>query len=188
MTFLNMFLTQSHNSSAKTGLCVDELFQNFFEYQLRENFKWNQLEDLVLYTTYEAFFFWKGAYYLRMHNNVINSLIPTGIMSYLVEKHYTRKWKFEKIQKEPKVLSLDDLLFGFNIWIGCCLISCLALIAEKVRKSIKKPKVVKFLKTHPADDQSKYMSRLNPALISVFRNKKVSSETENFIQDFRDQC
>jgi hypothetical protein len=128
--FMEKFLTQSQNSSAKMALCVDEYFENFIESGTQRNHDWNKLEDVVLYTTYEVFMFHNFAFYYRMFKNVIDNLIPTGIMNYLIENHYTRKWKFEKLEDEPKVLSLDDLVFGFNIWLGSCLISLIMFFAE----------------------------------------------------------
>jgi len=150
--FTAVFLTQSQNSSAKMALCVDEFSCNFIEFGEKRNHDWNQLEDVVLYTTYEVFMFHNFAFYFRMLKNVIDNLIPTGIMNHLIETHYTRKWKFEKFEDGPKVLSLDDLIFGFNIWLGCCLISFISFILEQVLRIFKKqPRVIKFAKVHPLE-------------------------------------
>lgn len=84
-----------------------------------------------------------------MLNNVINRLIPSGIINHLIENFYTKKIKIKKIEEEPKVLSLDDLTFGFNIYIASCLTSFLGFLAEKVfilrsKKIKRKTKVSKI--------------------------------------------
>jgi hypothetical protein len=80
-----------------------------------------------------------------MFHNIVNSLIPNGIMNYLIENYYTKRSTFTKIKTGPKVLSMQDLAFGFNIWLGFCLISTLSFIAEWFIKRFWK----KSTKIHP---------------------------------------
>jgi hypothetical protein len=128
------FYTQSQNSSANMALCVDDYLKNSQEFLSRENIGWNQIQDTVLYTTYDAFLFLDNAYYFPMLVNLINNLIPTGIMNHLIDVFYTKRWKFLKTEKEPKVLNFDDLQFGFKIWFGSCLIAFLTFLLEKGTK------------------------------------------------------
>ena len=67
-----------------------------------------------------------------MLNEVINNLIPTGIMNHLIENYYTKKAKVMKVGKNPKILDVDDLAFGFNIWLGFCAISGAAFVIELI--------------------------------------------------------
>ncbi|CAG9800605.1 unnamed protein product [Chironomus riparius] len=106
---------QASNSSAKIALCIDEFYHDSQEFIHQKNFGWNQLKDTVLYTTYDVFLFIDNSFYFQMFKKVINDLIPTGIMNHLIEYNYTKKIKFDKIEKEPQVLNVDDLLFGFKI-------------------------------------------------------------------------
>jgi len=85
--------------------------------------------------------------------NVIDDLIPTGVMNHLIEKYYTKTWKFAKVGKEPQILTLDDLAFGFNIWLGFCLLSLVGHVAEHLVRFITKPKKLKFAKVHPINDE-----------------------------------
>ena len=149
--FEETLLKQSHNVSYKTALCVDEFNQNYIESNSRSNLDWNVLRD-PLYTQLDVFVFLSRAYYFRMFKILVDDLIATGVMKHLVENYYTRKYKFEKVEEGPKVLSINDLLFGFNIWLGCCLISLLAFVAERITrfiKPIKKPSKIKFSKIFP---------------------------------------
>lgn len=136
------------------------------EFKSQSNYEWNQLEDTVLYTTYEAFLFHNYSFYFRMMKKVIDSLIPGGIMNYLVDNYYTRKWKFKKVEEGPKTLNIEDLWFGFNIWIGFCFISFVAFLAEQVSRFKKNSRKFKFakvysLKTDRIEAYEKDITKLN---------------------------
>ncbi|KAL7050120.1 hypothetical protein ACKWTF_003962 [Chironomus riparius] len=182
IAFMDKFLTQSQNSSAKMGLCVDEYFKNFVEFGEQRNDDWNQLEDVVLYTTYETFMFHNFAFYYRMFKNVIDNLIPTGVMKHLIENYYTKKWKFEKLEDEPKVLSLDDLIFGFNIWLGCCLITIIVFFAEQIgriksRVNRNNLEELNYLKIHPLEgDATEPFSSLGMDFGKSFKIKEQRDE------------
>ncbi|CAG9798469.1 unnamed protein product [Chironomus riparius] len=186
-SFKDLFLTQSQNVSAKLALCVDELFQNIIEKDSKRNYDWNQLKNFALYTTHEVFVYRSHSYFLRMIDTLINDLIPTGIMKYLVENHFNKKWKFEMVDEGPKVLNLDNLFFGFNIWLGCCLISFMSLIIElvvgliiPVRYEYEKSRKIKFKKVSPMplDNIEVHMRpiKLRSELIKIFRIQSLKDE------------
>lgn len=133
---------------------------------------WNKL-DTVLFTSQDVFYFYGAAYHTRMFIQIIDNLIPTGVMKYLIEEHYTRKWKFAKVEKGPKVLAVDDLAFGFNIWLGSCLVSTLGFIIEIFIKFMTKPTKIKYAKVNTMNVQnnSKAYNTLEPELIEKFRIK-----------------
>jgi hypothetical protein len=135
------------------ALCVDEFFQNFLELETQSNYDWYELEELVLASTHEVFLFRHYSFYFNMMKNVIEDLIPTGIMKYLVENFYTKKFRFEKVQAAgPAVLTFDDLLFGFKIWVGSFLLALLAFFAENFARLKKKKRKMKFDKVHPLEE------------------------------------
>ncbi|CAG9810205.1 unnamed protein product [Chironomus riparius] len=175
--FHKVLLSQSQNASAKLALTIDEYYVNAVSLELmKNNQKWNKLEDLELFTSQDVFYFYGAAYYTRMLVKVIESLIPTGIMNHLIEKYYTKKWKFPKIEKEPKVLTLDDLAFGFNIWLGCCLLSLVGHVAEHFVRFVRKPKKLKFAKVHPINDEDDVDDISMPELLMTFKINTSSSE------------
>jgi hypothetical protein len=168
--FLNAFLTKSQDSSARIALCVDEYFLNYIALITRKNHNWNRLDETVLYASHDAFVFWNFAYHFRMLHNVINNLIPTGIMKQLVEIYFTKKLVYSKFEDYTKVLSVDDLLFGFKIWLGSCLISFVALVGEKIHSWYKAPKKVRFEKIRPLEiNLEEVESVLTTELIHKFR-------------------
>jgi hypothetical protein len=165
--------TQSPNSSAKMALCIDEFYHNYQEYFSQESFNWNQMKDMVMYTTYDAFLFIDNSYYFQMFKKIINDLIPTGIMNHLIEYHYTKKFNFVKVEKQPQVLIVNDLLFGFKIWLGSCLTSFIVFIIEiffKCCRTIQGPR--KYAKVYPLTDKNDFPNKtLKTELIQKFRVK-----------------
>jgi len=172
--------TQSQNSSAKLALCIDEFYHNYQEYLLESSLEWNQLKDIILYTTYDAFLFIDNSFYFQMFKKIINDLIPTGIINHLIENHYIKKIIFLKIKKDPQVLSVDDLLFGFKIWLGSCLISFIAFIIEnllKCRKTTQTP--LKYAKIYPLKDSKNFSNiKLKAELIQKFRVNPITEISE----------
>lgn len=97
-----------------------------------------------------------NAFYFEMIEKTVDSLIDTGILSYLIEKDIGKKLKFGQAESEPKVLNMDDLSFGFNIWLGCCVFSAICFVIELVGWPIKKCRLknkVEFL-TSPSSTSS----------------------------------
>lgn len=150
--FYEKFETQSLNASAKLCLCVDELFQNELELRRSRNYFWNQLTE-PLYTSHEAVGMYQNSFAFRMFKKTVDRLIDTGVMSHLSNKHYTRKHTYYRVLDGPKVLSLDDVSFGFNIWFGFCLFSFLIFVIENLTKIIKTnekdQKKYKYAKVYP---------------------------------------
>ncbi|KAL7028260.1 hypothetical protein ACKWTF_005781 [Chironomus riparius] len=146
--YLRYYRTQSRNSSAKMCLIIEDMLRS--DVDATANPKWNDLEVENIYVSHQAFFFQQKSFYFRMMLKTINSLIDTGIMKYLMG-NYLRRRKFVNIPEKNKVLGLDHLSFGFNIWLGCCCISSVILFMELIikPKSRKVPITFKFAKVHP---------------------------------------
>jgi hypothetical protein len=130
--FARQFLTQSQNSSAKLALVVDGLLQNHIEKDRNWKNDWNKLDD-TFFTSHESFLFHTSAFYFRMFNKIISRLMDTGVMKYLCDEFYTKTPSFDpKHQNEPKVLNLDDMAVGFNIWLGSCCFAFIAFLGERI--------------------------------------------------------
>ena len=148
--------------------------------QTKENHEWNRLDETVLYTTHDAFMFWNFAFHFRMLHNVINSLIPTGIMKLLVEQFYTKSYEFPKLENNPNVLTLDDLMFGFKIWIVSCLVSLIAFVGEIIYSWYKAPKKIRFEKVQPLESSLTEIDVvISRELVDKFRVKKLEAIERN---------
>lgn len=135
---------------------------------------WNRIEDSFLYTINEAFIFQQYTFYKEMFRNVIDSLIPTGIMDYLVDRFYIQKWKSETYQRIPKVLEVHDLFYSFVILFVMNLLSFLILALERliVPENVLVNKKLKFAKISPNSEENQKDGdnvELNVNLIKKFR-------------------
>jgi hypothetical protein len=159
---------------------VDEFFENHIEFMTMSNHDWNQIEDFTPGSTFEVFLFRNYSFYFNMLKNIIDNLIPTGIMKYLVENFYTKKHRFETPAAGPQVLTFNDLLFGFKIWIGSFLLALLAFLGENFERLKKRNRKIKLLKVHPLKGSSERSStKLTANLIKIFRkgpNLKIDDE------------
>lgn len=174
-----MLKTQSQNSSAKLALCVDQFFKNYYENATGMSINWNQLDE-ILYTSHESFVFFQLSFFFRMFKKIIDRLIDTGVMKYLAENYYTKELKFLKFKSEPKVLSVDDLAFGFNIWLWVCCVSVSAFIAELIVSKWKSRKKLKYAKVHPIEINSiNQKKKANPETLMKFRVKKCPLKVES---------
>ncbi|KAG5683284.1 hypothetical protein PVAND_012573 [Polypedilum vanderplanki] len=94
-------------------------------------------------------------FYSHEFYKLLSKLMPSGIPYHFTKMHKEIYFKLvnEKEEKEPKVLSLDDLDFGFFIWFPFIGISIIVFILELIifkltnkKKSLRK---MKFTKVHP---------------------------------------
>lgn len=147
--FYQIYYSQSENASFKTGLCIDNFFESYENHIDNITSEWNRLDE-SLYTSLEIFGFHHFSFYFRAFKRLIDRMIEGGIMNVLVEKHYLKRRNTKKAKNDPKVLKLDDLGFGFEIWLGFCFISTAAFVAEIISK-MKKRKFVKtkYAKVYP---------------------------------------
>ncbi|CAG9812356.1 unnamed protein product [Chironomus riparius] len=170
--FTDAYLTQSDNSTAKIALVIDEILKSRYDfYENKDNFVWNELDE-VLFTSFDAFLFHCNSFYFRMINKIINNLIPTGLLNYLINNHYIKSPVVKTNENKPKVLSINDLNVGFNIWLLCCLLSFFTFIAEFIVRFII-IRVNKKQKIHPEYDpiEIEMKCNLKSELIENFRIK-----------------
>ncbi|KAL7051757.1 hypothetical protein ACKWTF_004600 [Chironomus riparius] len=179
------YLEQSQNSSAKMALIVDEFATRLTDskFNIRTNY-WTKLEDHVVFSFHDAFFFVDSCFYFRMFDRIIDDLIPTGIMNHLIENYYTKPWGYDQPEVEPKILTVEDLAFGFNIWLLFCLISFIGFIAEHIAVFVLKP-IRSYAPVHPINPKLEHevcideittyeiMNGINPELVTKFRIKKL---------------
>jgi hypothetical protein len=66
-------------------------------------------------------------------DEIVKQLIPTGIVQKFHNDYYefVHKQRFDYDQKEPKILQINDLSFGFVLWLGACGLSLSAFLCEK---------------------------------------------------------
>jgi len=182
--------TQSKNSSAKIALLVDDILTIYYDNENKGQSPWNQLDD-----RFDAINFGiatqHSSFYYRMIKNTVDRLTDTGIMSHLVTTRVLVRIKYPQDEPEPKILNIDDLLFGFNIFLGFCGISGLIFVVELIlgtlvcrknlsfhllRKKLRNKKI-KFAKVHPMNTIVCLICfehhKLSLKLIKKFKTKKI---------------
>ncbi|KAL7025526.1 hypothetical protein ACKWTF_013514 [Chironomus riparius] len=149
--YINYYKFYSQNSFAKMCLIIEDLLQDELDAYVHP--KWNKIELENIFISHQAFIFHQHSFYFRMMFKTVNSLIDTGIMKHLTD-NYLRQKKFIVLEEIPMSLKLNDLSYGFNIWLGFCGMSLIIFFVETMKK-VKKDKVpivLKFAKVHPLKD------------------------------------
>jgi len=88
---------------------------------------------VAVYTTHRSFIY-------KHLNLILEKLIPAGIPQHLYELHKFMLFKkYEPIMDSgPKVLTIDDLSFGFVLWLGACGISVAGFVLEMLMFQLRK--------------------------------------------------
>ncbi|KAL7011826.1 hypothetical protein ACKWTF_014475 [Chironomus riparius] len=80
-----------------------------------------------------------NSFMYRTFKDVMERLIPAGIPQHLYE--YQELKMFKKYEpenhKNPKVLTVNDLLFGFVLWIGACGMSVVGFMIEIINLKLR---------------------------------------------------
>jgi hypothetical protein len=97
-----------------------------------KNFK-GSTSPAAVYTTHSSFIY-------RHLNSILEKIIPAGIPHYLYD--YYSLMLFKKFQpfvdKSPRILTVNDLSFGFVLWLCACSVSTAAFLMETVSFKIRK--------------------------------------------------
>ncbi|CAG9799883.1 unnamed protein product [Chironomus riparius] len=157
--FYLLVLNSSQDSSSKLSLIFQHSVIIFEETKNGRTLNWHQLSDPIL-VTQAGFVFLKNNFYLQVMNRILDAWIPTGIVDKIVEDFLCVKRKFIAI-KEPNVLTVYKLSFGFTIWLGCCGMCGLVFAIEigyfiikarlRPKKVESKLRKIKHAKIHPGD-------------------------------------
>jgi hypothetical protein len=91
-------------------------------------------------TTITALLTYKNSFIYEILNEILQKTIPFGIPQYLMNFHYLTLFKHYEVSsdKNPKVLTIDDLSFGFVLWLGACGISLIGFLYEWLKFKLRK--------------------------------------------------
>ena len=90
-----------------------------------------------------ALFTKRNSFIYDILNQVLEKIIPAGIPQYLVKYHESNMYKeyVPIVDNSPRVLTVDDLEYGFVLWLGACGISVVGFLLEfiwfKLRKVLR---------------------------------------------------
>lgn len=134
--------SQSENSSAKIAFLVSDIAKRHLVAVLNERV--HQFDERLI-TFPMGIIFHRNNFLYRLTEEVMEKVIPAGIPQYLFEFHQwmaiRRKITINSV-KGPRVLTLGDLNFGFEIWLSACGMACVGYVMEilrfKARKILRK--------------------------------------------------
>lgn len=179
---LTLFLTQSNNESDKISIVMTESTLKFFEIGNGKILSWQTLPNYILLVSHSGFTFKSNNFFLEVTENLIQKFLPAGIMKHFYDQCFPYI-QVGQIIKNWKVLTLNQLNFGFVIWLGCCGICFLFFTAEllfylfcriikktRSKKCIKKVK--KYSKVYPANIKIEELNDVVQIDENIFRVKK----------------
>jgi hypothetical protein len=82
----------------------------------------------------------RNSFVHEMLNEFLDATIPAGIPQYLLDYHMNLLYKkYEpNVDNEPKILTVDDLAFGFVLWAAACGCAFLSFCFELLKFCIGK--------------------------------------------------
>jgi hypothetical protein len=119
----------SQNSSAKVSIIFQETSLNVLQHFVGKSFKWHQLKNENFQVSQIGFFFFPNNFFLNIIDIETQRLTSAGIMSHLLNLVFKDKYSNVSI-KEWKVLTLENLRFGFVIWLWSCAVAVVAFLVE----------------------------------------------------------
>ncbi|KAL7024281.1 hypothetical protein ACKWTF_012972 [Chironomus riparius] len=126
----NFYKNNIKNSSARLAFFMQD---TFFD---RIHFSTNGIQGIdlkqKLFSYPIGFITYKNYFMNELIEDTLQLMIPAGIPQYLYEYH---RWlKFGRVHVDrkvgPKVLSIDDLSFGFVLWAVACGLSAIVFCVE----------------------------------------------------------
>lgn len=124
-----MLFTQSKNSSAKIATFFQDNSVHLYQSSGRKSFNWMQLKRQTFQVTITGFSFYANHFFFQIIDTATKQFSETGLLKELVSR-YLRDLKKLNVDNYPKVLLVDDLSFGFVIWLVSCGISIVAFLIE----------------------------------------------------------
>jgi hypothetical protein len=120
--------TQPQNSSAKISLVVQSNSLEYF--QQHKSLNWHQLKNINFHVNQISFYFFINNFFLNIVDEAIQRLTSTGIMNFQISLMFTSRQVNE--HKKCKVLTLENLSFGFVIWLCSLVVTVVAFAMEIV--------------------------------------------------------
>lgn len=120
------------DSSFKGSAIANNIFVLMKAISYKGKYRWKELEHKV-FSFYQGIAFPRHHYLFSTFNEKIQQLTTGGFINYWQEKWTKHRNVTEKIpEPEPKVLDVERLSIGFQIWLIMLGISLIAFIGEIV--------------------------------------------------------
>ncbi|CAG9810963.1 unnamed protein product [Chironomus riparius] len=197
--YSELFLTQSKNASAKIALIAQELGLTMISVG-GHNIKWHKLPNYSIYVSQSGFGFAPNNFFYRIIDETVERLVSGGIMNRMVDMCLPLM-RSQLMPKTAFVLKVENLEFGFVIWMGCCGLCVACFLSESIIWNVwkfmryyrtqKEPIKIKFEKIYPdvVSDEIRFQNVIKNC--NTFRMKRPKLvENEVSIKDldlFKDE-
>ena len=111
------------------SLITEEQSLNLIQNLYGKSLKWHQLKNVNFFVSQIGFFFLPNNVFLHIIDKETQRLTSAGIMNHLLNLVYKDKRSFT-FRKEWKVLTIENLQFGFVIWLCSCAVAVSFFILE----------------------------------------------------------
>lgn len=185
-----IYLKESQNGSIKASLLIHDVYQHFDEILLKKNLNWLELPNQYLYVNQVGFTHFANVFFSAALQKAVEAFTDTGIIQHLFQLHYPSKRYYQHSEDFPNVLTLQDLSFGFNIWIGACCFSVVAFLLELIMLMCKalgkrietiQRRQINHEKVHPASSRMDYQNRsVKAETVRKFRVIRTDSKLPKF--------
>lgn len=136
--FFDLLLSQYRNSSSKYAFFMnDQTLLNITQLC--------QCKPLVLSEQVTSRVTGIGLPSVDLFSDIVDGflkrLVPMGILNHLIDYHtwiLYRNGIYKAVDEDPKVLTMDDLSFGFILWLIACVISTIGYLLEIARFKMRK--------------------------------------------------
>lgn len=127
-------MTQSQNTSSKAAILMESAVLNNLKFHYKLN--WHQISDFIFQVNHAGFVFLPNHFIFEIVDNVIQQLIPTGVMQRFVND-CTESRKSNNENLRVIVLRLTDLKIIFFTLIGFYVICVVVFVCEIISVMIK---------------------------------------------------
>lgn len=93
--------------------------------------------DESLMTLNLGFGFNANNFMYSLTQDVMDKLLPMGIIQHWMDADFLEIYKGFSNVKQPKVLNVEDLSFGFVLWLLACGLSCGCFLVEVLYERLK---------------------------------------------------
>ncbi|CAG9810907.1 unnamed protein product [Chironomus riparius] len=129
LEYSDIFDTQSQNSSARIAMTMQSMVLDHYEWSTGDSKFWLQIPDTAVQVSHVGFSMFSNNFFMQGLNEVTEHLVMSGIMDKIVRDLMGTKRKFIK-GSEPQTLSIENLSFGFIIWMWFCGVCVLVFMLE----------------------------------------------------------
>ncbi|KAL7015704.1 hypothetical protein ACKWTF_016613 [Chironomus riparius] len=124
-----IFATQCQNASAKMFISLTSEHLHMYNEATQQICPWHTIqyprENYAAFGRYPA-----NHFFFKMLNNILDTIIPTGIVDYIVHQNFEIRYYVDNKIGDPVSMTLNDLGFGFIVWMCSLFPTILVFLVE----------------------------------------------------------